>query len=553
MAGDHEQVTGEQVIKPARHSGSLPRAGGWIVLALLSTVVGAAIWGLLTSAAGPATSSGIDAYTQRIIGFTLLQAGFSTVLALVAAIPLARALARRTDFPGRTWLLRFMALPLGLPPIVAALGLIAFWGQQGLVNRLLAGTVIAEPISIYGLSGILLAHVFFNMPMAARLMIAELERLPAEYWRNAAQFGLSSRRIFTLIEAPALLRVLPGIASLVFMLCATSFTLVLLLGGGPAATTIEVAIYQALRFDYDPPRAVTLAFIQIALTSLLVLALRLLPHADEGTGGGAEIRRFDGSAAASRLADTFVIVAGAAFLLMPLWGVVAAGLTPDLFPLMSDPRTWQALLTSLIVAGTAAAVSLLLAGAAIAARYAAGGGALRADRVLVASLGGATSLILLVPPVVLGAGWFVLLSGHVDVFRIAPLVVIAVNALMALPFVMRVLEPAYRTHRLRTDRLALSLGISGPARLSRIDLPALAPAILAALSFAMALSLGDLGAIALFGSQDFVTLPALLYQRMGSYRTAEAAGLALILATLCLALMIAGTRTGTTATRGLAR
>ena len=45
---------------------------------------------------------------------------------------------------------------------------------------------------------------------------------------------------------------------------------------------------------------------------------------------------------------------------------------------------------------------------------------------------------------------------------------------------------------------------------------------------AMALSLGDLGAIALFGSQDVVTLPYLLLQRMGSYRTSDAAGLALV-------------------------
>ena len=53
----------------------------------------------------------------------------------------------------------------------------------------------------------------------------------------------------------------------------------------------------------------------------------------------------------------------------------------------------------------------------------------------------------------------------------------------------------------------------------------------------LAISLGDLGAIALFGSQDLVTLPYLLLQRMGSYRTADAAGLALILGILCLSLM----------------
>ncbi|MDX1732501.1 MAG: thiamine biosynthesis protein ThiP, partial [Aurantimonas coralicida] len=43
-----------------------------------------------------------------------------------------------------------------------------------------------------------------------------------------------------------------------------------------------------------------------------------------------------------------------------------------------------------------------------------------------------------------------------------------------------------------------------------------------------------------------VTLPYLLLQRMGSYRTADAAGLALLLGILCLSLMAL-------AERGLAR
>jgi thiamine transport system permease protein len=47
--------------------------------------------------------------------------------------------------------------------------------------------------------------------------------------------------------------------------------------------------------------------------------------------------------------------------------------------------------------------------------------------------------------------------------------------------------------------------------------------------------------VALFGSDGFVTLPWLVYSRMGSYRTNDADGLALILGIVCLALTIAGT------------
>ena len=49
-----------------------------------------------------------------------------------------------------------------------------------------------EPISIYGLTGILIAHVFFNMPLATRLLLAQLDRVPSEHWRNAGQLGLGS-------------------------------------------------------------------------------------------------------------------------------------------------------------------------------------------------------------------------------------------------------------------------------------------------------------------------------------------------------------------------
>ena len=58
------------------------------------------------------------------------------------------------------------------------------------------------------------------------------------------------------------------------------------------------------------------------------------------------------------------------------------------------------------------------------------------------------------------------------------------------------------------------------------------------------MSLGDLGVIALFGSDSVQTLPYLLLARMGSYRTDDAAGLALLLGLLCLALVFLAERLG---------
>jgi thiamine transport system permease protein len=102
---------------------------------------------------------------------------------------------------------------------------------------------------------------------------------------------------------------------------------------------------------------------------------------------------------------------------------------------------------------------------------------------------------------------------------------------------LRILRPAVVGQAQIHDRLCASLGLSGLQRWRLIDLPVLARSLTLAFAFAAALSIGDLGAAALFGSADFVTLPLLLLQKMGSYRSLEAAGIALLLAGFCLGLI----------------
>jgi thiamine transport system permease protein len=148
------------------------------------------------------------------------------------------------------------------------------------------------------------------------------------------------------------------------------------------------------------------------------------------------------------------------------------------------------------------------------------------------------------PATVIGAGWFVILLRLGDVYAAAPVMVITVNALMAMPFAVRVVRPAYDAASARNERLCGALGIAGWNRLRLIDGPVLGRPLGTAFAFAMALSLGDLGAIALFGSDSVQTLPYLLMQRMGSYRTEDAAGIALLLGALCLGLMAISDRLG---------
>ena len=520
--------------------------GGALSLAGILLFVGIAVGALLAAGIeAPGKTSLLDPYILRILRFTLFQASLSTLLSVGLAIPVARALARQQHFPGRLWLIRLMAVPMGLPVLIGAMGLLGIWGRQGIVNGAMQAVGLAQPVSIYGLSGILLAHVFFNLPLAVRLMLPGLERVPPEYWLMASGLGMRPGAVFRFIEWPVLRALLPGIAGLIFMLCATSFTLVLMLGGGPAATTIEVAIYQALRFDFDPGRAVALALLQVAMTGGVLAIMALLPApADPGPATGRPSRRLDARRHLARLADGAVLATVTLFIGLPLAAVVAAGAKANLARLASQPVFLQALGTSLAIALSAGLLSVVLSLAIVRARHAIASSRRSAPplRALSATLGAVSSLVLLAPPIVLATGWFMALRPFGDPTRFAAALIVCINMLMALPFVIRVLEPAFAIHRARTGRLAASLGLKSLGRLRYVDWPGLRKPLFTALSFAMALSLGDLGAVALFGSGNIVTLPWLVYSRLGSYRTNDADGYALLLGLLCLALTVAGTR-----------
>lgn len=509
-----------------------------IALALVAAVVGGALLALGLAAPGLDLAGNLgDAYLWRVVRFTLVQATLSTLLSMALAVPVARAMARRR-FPGRGILLRLFSLSLVIPTIVAIFGIAAVHGRTGWVNDGLELLGLGRVHYLYGLSGILIGHVFFNMPFTARILLQAIETVPPETWRIASQYGVSSRDIFRLIEWPAMRTVLPGAAGLVFMLCFTSFAVVLTLGGGPKATTLEVAVYQALRFDFDLGRAVALALVQLGLCGAIVLAvLQLAVPGSMTLTEGRVYERPDRGGALGLFVDGGAIAVTFALVVMPLAAVAVAGFNPTSLEVLTRTALWRAVGQSLVIALSAAGLALLL-----------GGAVLVSSRILRHRLGrpGAAgrlelsaSLILVVPPFVLATGLFVMLRTVSDVFALGMPLVILVNALMALPFVVRFLGGPMMEEAQRHDRLCQSLDIAGWNRLRLVEWPNLRRPVALALAVAATLSLGDLGVIALFGSQDFATLPLLLYQAMGGFRMAEAAVIAAVLSLLCLVLFLA--------------
>ncbi|MCC1494683.1 ABC transporter permease subunit [Cognatishimia sp. F0-27] len=445
--------------------------------------------------------------------FTVWQAFLSALVSCLLAVPLARALARQR-FRGRGLLLALLGAPFILPVIVAVMGLIAVFGQSGLINQAFAALGLPR-FDIYGLHGVVLAHVFFNLPLATRMMVQAWLAIPDERFRLAASLGLSRRALFLTLEWPLILRILPGAFAVIFVICLTSFAVALTLGGGPRATTVELAIYQAMRFDFDPGRAAALALLQLVLGLVAgVVALALSPRQGFGVGRDRSVPRWDG--AGRRVLDAVVIAAAVLFLLLPLGLVVARGV-PGLSLLEGD--TIRAAGHSVIVALASTLLCLVWALALSTRR-----GELLA------------LMAIAISPLVLGAGLFLVLRPFVNPFSMALPVTALVNALMALPFALRVLRP--EAESIRTDflRLRQTLRLTGWAWTRLVLLPRLRRPLGFAGGLTAALAMGDLGVIALFADPDRATLPLQVYRLMGSYQMEAAAGAALLLLVLSFGL-----------------
>ena len=516
-----------------RRPGPISPVGLGIAIGLLALALAAI--GALVSVAGHGPAGG-GGNILRVAAFTAMQASLSTMLALALALPVARACWRRAATWRAGWLLPFSFLPVVMPTTVAATGLIGVWGQRGFVSDYLALLGLDRLPPIYGLGAVLLAHVFFNAPLMLRVLNGALTSVPASQWRLSAQWGLSEWERFRQIEWPALRPVIPGLLALVFLLCFTSFSLILMLGGGPAVTTLEVNIYTALRFDFDLALAGKLALLQLVICGAVVVLLTRLT----GRSWAATPRPTHGvphqkgdTSTLCRSVDALALALFIIITMLPVIAILVRGLGPYLIVVSEWPALYRATVTSLVIALSSGSLATMIALVLASARTR------RSDAGLaVWPLDLSISLYLAVSAIVLGTGLFILLRQVADVFLLAPLLVTVGNMLIALPFAYRVLEGRLAALATAHDRLCAGLGLRGWRRLRRVTLPAIAPELGFAAGLSSALSLGDMTIVALFGSQQFQTLPWLLYQTMARYRAGEAAALSLWLLTLTFLLFM---------------
>lgn len=147
-------------------------------------------------------------------------------------------------------------------------------------------------------------------------------------------------------------------------------------------------------------------------------------------------------------------------------------------------------------------------------------------------------MTLAVSPFVAGVALFIALRPFISPMNAALPLVALINAMMALPFALRLILPPFRETARDYGPLAASLGMTGGALLRLVYLPRLRRPLGFAAGLSASLSMGDLGVVALFSAPNAPTLPLYMYNLMAAHRLEAASGAALLLAGISFGLFL---------------
>ena len=473
----------------------LPSAA--VVLMLLLPMLRLAAEGWSSSVDGPVDGSFFTIWQDDFLKWRLLwsftQAVATCVLALGLGLPVAWVLAR-FEFRGRQLVLRLLMLPFVVPTLVAALGVLALWGPQGVLSQLLGIDLQDTPwLLLYG-------NLFFNLCLVIRAGVDALGQVNAHCVAASRSLGATPWRAFWRVEWPVIAPWLTSSLCLVFLYCFSGFGLALVLGGQRYAT-VEVEIYTLVAYELKLAQASSLALWMLLLTGLIALAYA---YVEKRLSVSTRLQPV--ALRHPKTALNWLAVFGSMFVLFffcaaPILAIVWRALLADsqAWAALLDAETLQALWNTLRFSAVALLIATLLGIAHALGTH--GSVAWRA----------AAYLPLIASPVTVAFGLLLLYPDWTASLAL----LIAAYAVLAYPFVTKAMTAGLGSLPDNLGQVARTLGANPLRTFWRVTLPLLSPALRRGMAFAVATALGEFAVTLFLSRPEWTTLTTLIYQRLG--------------------------------------
>lgn len=471
-----------------------------------------------------------DPIYQKVIWFTFYQALLSTALTIILALP-GSYLLSRYSFPGKRVILAASLVPFVIPSLVLAVGLIAIFGWSGSMNGLtgmIEGLVNVE-ITRIDLVGtrtiILIGHIFFNFPIALRILHARYMNMDQDLSKASRSLGAGKIRTFFSVTLPQMKYSLLAASSLIFTFCFLSFGIVVMLGGLNHTIEVELkSLFTGLTVEkFHHAGALLIIETVIVLFTTLVYVWSSSRETSRAEiafrNQGNEGNRMGPWQRIGVLLYILIIFVMVIYPLLIIFirsffgnGTILDAPSLEFYrailSMQKQPETSvspvDSIRNSLMFGLLTMIFSLPLSYLTARAMKLRGGVSKRT-----------LDMLLLFP---LGASSIALGYGLVKTYSVGPIeitgtwyIIVLVHLVIAYPIGARSIYSSMMSIPSDIKRASRSLGASPLETFIRIELPLLMPGILVAAVFAFAVSMGELGATLMVSGPEFETMPIYLY------------------------------------------
>lgn len=188
-------------------------------------------------------------FSSRQFGSAAINSLTTALVAASISIILALAIAwamERTDIRFKAFFSIAFVVPMLIPSISHAFGLVALLGANGLIT-----TALGLKFTIYGFWGIVIGSIMYSFPIAFLMFSSILHYEDGMPYQAAEVLGIPRFRRFTGITLPFLKKTVISAFFAVFAMIVTDYGVPLMIGGD--VTTLSVLMYNkaAAMLDYD--------------------------------------------------------------------------------------------------------------------------------------------------------------------------------------------------------------------------------------------------------------------------------------------------------------
>ncbi|MFW9903905.1 MAG: ABC transporter permease [Candidatus Thorarchaeota archaeon] len=479
------------------------------------------------------------------------QALVTTILCLIIGMPGSYALAHY-QFPGRSLLRNLLTIPFILPPIVVLIGFITVFGHGSWINEIwknLTGVLLIDIYNTY--EGIILAHVFYNIPVIVRLTEIGWKNIDPELIAVGRSLKASRWQIFWKIQFPQLFPILAVASLLVFIYAFNSFAIVLVLGG-VQYQTLEVRIYSLAKGTFDFNSAAALTLVQIFINIVIIIFYLYYSNKYE-IPIRKQLWNFEKKLVSKPLRISTILKVLSIFMyfifvgvicVLPILGVFFASCTSsdgtftleyytklfnlnlrNFIGLAPQTMIFNSIFFGIGVIFLALTLALLL-------NYGVNYETTFKGTPKLTLRQSISGIIVILP---LAVSSITLAFALFSLYRFTPIyenvsaAIIIAQTLIAFPFANRIIAGTRANIDPTIINVARSLGASRLRTFIKVELPLLLPGVIVAGLFSFAISIGEFGATSFLARANFATIPVGIYRLIDTRNIGPAASFSTIL------------------------